>query len=116
MNHMPRRLSALAAALAFLVLAAPADAIVGGRAAPPGKYPFFAVLEVDNRFSCGASLVAPDTVLTAAHCVSDDDDSVTEARRLSFVIGRDRLSDTTKGEDISAAEVIRHEGFDPSTF
>ncbi|MDP9383906.1 MAG: serine protease, partial [Actinomycetota bacterium] len=114
---MARRLLALAAALAPLAVLCPsAQAIVGGKPAPPGKYPFFAVLEVDDRFSCGASLVAPDTVLTAAHCVTEDDDSVTKASRLSFVIGRDRLSDTSKGEDIPAAEVIRHEDFDSSTF
>ncbi len=111
-----RHLLALAVALTSLAAAAPAHAIVGGKAAPPGKYPFFAVLEVDDRFSCGASLVAPDTVLTAAHCVTEGDDSVTKASRLSFVIGRDRLSDTGKGEDIPAAEVIRHEEFDSSTF
>ena len=38
--------------------------IVGGQAVPPGKYPFMAELEK----GCGASLIAPDILLSAAHC------------------------------------------------
>ena len=46
--------------------------IVGGELAPVDKYPWFARL-VDrsgNWAGCGGMLVAPEYVLTAAHCVS----------------------------------------------
>ena len=46
--------------------------IVGGELAPVDKYPWFARL-VDrsgNWAQCGGMLVAPEYVLTAAHCVS----------------------------------------------
>ena len=38
---------------------------MGGAAAPVGQYPFFAWWEYN---SCGATLIAPDILLTAAHC------------------------------------------------
>jgi Trypsin len=38
--------------------------IIGGNAAKPGDYPYFAHFE---GISCGGSLIAPDVVLTAGH-------------------------------------------------
>ena len=54
----------MAVAVAVLVLAAPAHAIVGGHAIDPRRSPWLA------DFKCGATLVAPDRALTAAHCVA----------------------------------------------
>eukprot|EP00547_Thalassionema_nitzschioides_P007914 CAMPEP_0194200450 /NCGR_PEP_ID=MMETSP0156-20130528/1047_1 /TAXON_ID=33649 /ORGANISM="Thalassionema nitzschioides, Strain L26-B" /LENGTH=516 /DNA_ID=CAMNT_0038925445 /DNA_START=43 /DNA_END=1596 /DNA_ORIENTATION=- len=45
--------------------------IVGGSAATPGEYPFYTKWD-----GCGASLVAPDVVLTAAHCQGISDSRV----------------------------------------
>src|SRR6266536_2602066 len=47
-----------------LAVAAPAGAVSGGRAAPIAKTPFVVYLG-----NCTGSLIAPDRILTAAHCV-----------------------------------------------
>lgn len=43
--------------------------IIGGEDSIPGSYPFFASLTIGNSHSCGGSLIAPDIILCAAHCV-----------------------------------------------
>jgi hypothetical protein len=54
----------LLAAVVALLAAAPAHAIVGGTTIDVNEVPWFA-----NIRGCGGTLVAPDRVVTAAHCV-----------------------------------------------
>jgi secreted trypsin-like serine protease len=46
-------------------LASSSTRIIGGSLAPSDRYPYVVNLEP---IGCGGSLIAPDVVLTAAHC------------------------------------------------
>ena len=63
--------------------------IVGGTGVPNGKYPFMTALVIESTGGstalCGGSLIDPDSVLTAAHCLED-------ARSVDVVVGRTVLS------------------------
>jgi secreted trypsin-like serine protease len=61
--------------------------IVGGREADLTRYPFFTYLESDGVTNCGGSLIHPDIVLSAAHCWSDDTETI--VARVNFTIADD---------------------------
>ena len=53
----------LCAVIGVLLLAAPAQGVVGGRLLDPSSAPWFVSIGL-----CGGTLIAPDRVATAAHC------------------------------------------------
>lgn len=104
------------AATALLSMAAlgtgqPGHAVVGGSTAPEGAYPFMASLQDGSGFAfCGGSIISSTWVLTAAHCVPDED-----ASDLYVVTGRTNLASTSQGQRIKVRRVEVHPDYADST-
>jgi len=86
--------------------------IVGGTEATPFARPWMVSLQTSSNFHfCGGALIAPNVVLTAAHCVGDGVDHVE--------IGRHYIKtgpgDVTTTESIPVSSIIPHECYDNST-
>merc|ERR1712050_672229 len=88
--------------------------IVGGTEAYAGEFPHqIALLRggVGGSLMCGGSLVAADTVVTAAHCCDGQ-----SASRLGVRVGSHKLhSDDVDQADIAVSKVIVHENYDDWT-
>jgi uncharacterized repeat protein (TIGR01451 family) len=86
--------------------------IVGGDIAAEGAWPWQAALwdnETDGWYGCGGSLIAPEWVLTAAHCVVDDSGELSVSpAELSVVLGINDLREVEKGQRIQVAEITVH--------
>jgi len=111
MAHVPVLVSNYLLATALLFgLNAPAlaetdtEMIVGGQPAAQGKYPWqvrlYETMDDDIGF-CGGSIIAPQWVLTAAHCLVDTD---------KVIIGFGDV-DRTKTTKIASEKVIVHPAY-----
>ncbi|MGB0119369.1 MAG: serine protease [Solirubrobacterales bacterium] len=57
-----------------------------------------------SRFFCGGSLITPELVITAAHCVADLNRS--EVKQVEIISGRTRLNNTAQGTVVRARKSI----------
>jgi secreted trypsin-like serine protease len=87
----------------------PTPRIVGGQPAPAGAYPWMTALVRAGEaprtgHRCGATLIGPRRLLTAAHCLTEE-----EPKRLDAVVGAERLS-AEDGERIGIARYATDPG------
>jgi hypothetical protein len=88
------------------------EKVVGGAAASDGEFPFAAFLAwdigADYWTVCTGSVVSPTVIMTAAHCVTDDQGQPVEPQKLGVVTGRTYLGTKEEGQ-VSAVSEVRIE-------
>jgi secreted trypsin-like serine protease len=91
------------------------DRIVGGEEVVPGQFPYQVALFESylgiKYFTCGASLISQNIVLTAAHCVIG-----VKAQNLFLRVGEHHLDVSSGNEqELPALSITRHEAFNELT-
>ena len=76
--------------------------IVNGSTAPKNKYEYASSIQYDMRHLCGASLIAPDILISAAHCLDFDHSK----GFLEVVIGEYHIKDLEDGGEAFLVERI----------
>lgn len=98
----------------------PPRVVVGGSPADAAAHPWMVALSSRKMYGtarsgqfCGGALIAPDRVLTAAHCLFEPDGSPAQRPDFSVIQARTDLR-TTAGREARVASWYANPGFDPA--
>lgn len=107
-----------------LMAAAPAGpprVVVGGSPADTATYPWVVALSSRGEYGsarsgqfCGGTLIAPTKVLTAAHCMYDENGNRADRPDLTVIQGRTDLR-TTGGHEVAVSSTYVNPNFDTSS-
>jgi secreted trypsin-like serine protease len=88
--------------------------IVGGKEAPEGKFPYqvrlYSSME-DEKGHCGGSIIDPQWILTAGHCVVADNEAETPLQPVEAVFVGYGSTDRTKTERIESEVIVVRPGY-----
>ncbi|XP_063770453.1 azurocidin [Pseudophryne corroboree] len=84
--------------------------IVGGREAIPNSHPYIASLQIRRQHFCGGSLIAPQFLMTAAHCLSNLNPNM-----VTVVLGAHSLLTNEDSKQTFRISQVFENGFNPQT-
>jgi secreted trypsin-like serine protease len=88
--------------------------VVGGHPVPQGTFPFMAYI-LNDLYACGGSVIAPNYILTAAHCTGPNQGRppLFPPSAYSVDIGRVNLDTLGPENRFGVVAVTNHPGWDP---
>lgn len=96
------------------------DRIVGGTVAAANEFQWQALLYIttsEGTFMCGGSLVTRRYVLTAAHCMTDDNGDAYDASAVRVYLGmHDRRAQTSRSQLRMVETLTVHPRYDENTY
>lgn len=111
-RHLARTVLAALGLAAATSLASPAQAIVGGTPTTIDQSPWQVLMVVSDSSLCSGALVAPNAVLTAAHCFN----ATTDPANVALYAGVSNLSQRSSSARLPIASISVHPGFDRATY
>ncbi|XP_059488773.1 transmembrane protease serine 2-like [Neocloeon triangulifer] len=96
--------------------------VTNGRNAVRGQHPWHASLSMETDTgreadSCGATLISKKVLVTAAHCLFDEDGSSLNASHVDVTLGMHNRSNLQeKRQKFTAASLVIHPGYNHSTW
>ncbi len=82
--------------------------IIGGEDALPGEFPWLCSLRSDNKHQCGGSIIKPQFIVTAGHCVAP----LLNDENFEIVCGTNTISPSTTEVRAKVVKKLPHPHFD----